>query len=136
MMVPRKSGLIINISSIGSMMYFFNCAYGAGKAAVDKMAHDCAQELKKHNVTMFSLWPGPVKTEKVQDVLGKVRQTLLVSHKFSLVIKSALSQQITQMQQICIGKSLQMANHWNSVARLWHTWQPTTMSMTRPGTSC
>ncbi len=73
MMVPRKSGLIINISSVGGLMYFFNCAYGAGKAAVDKMAHDCARELKKHNVTMVSLWPGPVRTEKVQQLLGKAR---------------------------------------------------------------
>jgi dehydrogenase/reductase SDR family protein 1 len=41
-------------------------AYGIGKAACDRMAADCAVELKKHNVTMISLWPGPVKTEYVE----------------------------------------------------------------------
>ncbi len=52
-------------------MYLFNVPYGAGKAAVDKMAHDCAQELKKHKVTMVSLWPGAVQTEKItENVLG------------------------------------------------------------------
>ena len=64
-MVPRNSGLIVNVSSIGALIYLFNCAYGSGKAGVDKMAHDCAQELKRHNVTMVSLWPGPVRTEKI-----------------------------------------------------------------------
>ena len=35
MMVPRKSGLIINISSIGGIMYLFGGpAYGVGKTAV------------------------------------------------------------------------------------------------------
>ena len=37
--------------------------YGIGKAACDRMAGDCAHELKRHNVAMVSLWPGPVKTE-------------------------------------------------------------------------
>jgi dehydrogenase/reductase SDR family protein 1 len=40
-------------------------AYGVGKAAVDRMAADCAVELKKQNVAMISLWPGPVRTEYV-----------------------------------------------------------------------
>lgn len=65
-MVPRKSGLIVNVSSVGGIMYLFNVAYGVGKAACDRMAADCAVELKKHNVTMVSLWPGPVKTEMIQ----------------------------------------------------------------------
>ena len=30
------------------------------------MAADCAEELRKHNVAMISLWPGPVKTEYVE----------------------------------------------------------------------
>jgi NAD(P)-dependent dehydrogenase (short-subunit alcohol dehydrogenase family) len=30
------------------------------------MAADCGLELKSHNVTFISLWPGPVKTELVQ----------------------------------------------------------------------
>lgn len=45
--------------------YLFNVAYGVGKAACDRMAADCAHELKEDNVTMISLWPGPVKTEHI-----------------------------------------------------------------------
>lgn len=31
LMVPRKQGLIVNISSVGGMRYLFNVAYGVGK---------------------------------------------------------------------------------------------------------
>jgi short-subunit dehydrogenase len=31
------------------------------------MAADCGHELKKHNVAVVSLWPGPVKTEFIQE---------------------------------------------------------------------
>ena len=67
MMVKRKSGLIINVSSPGGLRYLFNVAYGVGKAACDRMAADCAVELKSDGVTMLSLWPGPVATEHVQE---------------------------------------------------------------------
>jgi len=66
-MIENKTGLIINVSSGGGLRYLFNVAYGVGKAACDRMAADCAIELKKHNVVMVSLWPGAVKTEKVQE---------------------------------------------------------------------
>jgi len=67
MMVKQQHGIIINISSFGGLKYLFNVAYGVGKAAVDRMAADCAVELKKQNVTFISLWPGPVKTEYIQE---------------------------------------------------------------------
>merc|ERR1719244_175445 len=66
-MTENKTGLIINVSSPGGLRYLFNVAYGVGKAACDRMAADCAYELKEDNVTMVSLWPGPVKTEHVQE---------------------------------------------------------------------
>ena len=58
LMVPRKSGLIVNVSSSGGLKYLFNVAYGVGKVGCDRMAADCAFELKKSNVAMISLWPG------------------------------------------------------------------------------
>ena len=67
MMVKRRSGLIVNISSGGGLRYLFNVAYGVGKAACDRMAADCAIELKKDNVAMVSLWPGPVATEMIKE---------------------------------------------------------------------
>jgi len=66
-MVPRKQGLIINVSSPGGLRYLFNVAYGIGKAGCDRMAADCGHELRKSNVAMVSLWPGPAKTEFIQD---------------------------------------------------------------------
>ena len=72
-MIENKRGLIINVSSGGGLRYLFNVAYGVGKAACDRMAADCAMELKAHNVAMISLWPGAVKTEKVKEnVLGNL----------------------------------------------------------------
>jgi len=66
LMVPRKQGLIIFISSAGGLRYLFNIAYGVGKAACDRLAADTAIELKKHNVASLSLWPGLVETELIQ----------------------------------------------------------------------
>jgi dehydrogenase/reductase SDR family protein 1 len=51
----------VNVSSIGGLRYLFNVAYGVGKAACDRMAADCALELKGSNVAMVSLWPGAVR---------------------------------------------------------------------------
>jgi dehydrogenase/reductase SDR family protein 1 len=66
-MVERQEGLIVNVSSIGGLRYLFNVAYGIGKAGCDRMAADCGMELKKKNVTMVSLWPGPVQTEYIKE---------------------------------------------------------------------
>ncbi|CAJ0919857.1 unnamed protein product, partial [Mesorhabditis belari] len=77
MMVKRKSGLIVNISSAGGLQYVFNVAYGVGKCAVDRMSADMAVELKPHNIACVTLWPGTVKTEMAQimqknDEIGQV----------------------------------------------------------------
>jgi len=69
LMVEQQNGLIVNVSSMGGLKYLFNVAYGIGKAACDRMAADCGHELKKKGVTMISLWPGPVKTEYIQENL-------------------------------------------------------------------
>ncbi|CAE7270997.1 Dhrs1, partial [Symbiodinium pilosum] len=66
-MTKAKSGLIVNVGSFGGLGYIFDVAYGIGKAAMDRMAHDMAIELATDNVTMVSLWPGLVATENVAD---------------------------------------------------------------------
>jgi len=65
MMIAQGSGLIVNISSFAGLAYVFNLAYGVGKAAVDRMSKDMAHELREHNVTCVSMWPGWVKTEHI-----------------------------------------------------------------------
>ena len=72
-MTQQKSGLIVNISSAGGLRYLFNVPYGVGKAALDRLTQDTAVELKRHNVAVIGVWPGPVKTETINsEILGNV----------------------------------------------------------------
>ena len=66
-MVPRRRGLIVNISFWAAQKHIGNVAYGVAKAATDKMTADMATELKPHGVTVVSLYPGLVRTEKVME---------------------------------------------------------------------
>ncbi|HSD90049.1 MAG TPA: SDR family NAD(P)-dependent oxidoreductase, partial [Kofleriaceae bacterium] len=63
-MIERGRGLIVNVSSFGAKIRAVNVAYGVGKAGVDRMTRDMAKELEKKNVTVVSIWPGIVRTER------------------------------------------------------------------------
>ncbi|MBD2114105.1 MULTISPECIES: SDR family NAD(P)-dependent oxidoreductase [Cyanophyceae] len=63
LMVPQRRGLICTLSSWGGLSYIFGVPYGVGKAACDRLAADMAVELKPHQVTSLSIWPGIVGTE-------------------------------------------------------------------------
>ncbi|XP_034038361.1 dehydrogenase/reductase SDR family member 1 [Thalassophryne amazonica] len=65
LMVAQGRGLIVTISSIGGLRYYFNVPYGVGKAACDRLAADMAVELKSRGVASVSLWPGAVRTELI-----------------------------------------------------------------------
>ncbi|HLV75907.1 NAD(P)-dependent dehydrogenase (short-subunit alcohol dehydrogenase family) [Actinomadura hallensis] len=62
----RNGGLIVNTSSFGGRCYMHGPAYGAGKAAVDKMAHDMAVDFRPYNVAVVSIWMGLLKTERTE----------------------------------------------------------------------
>jgi dehydrogenase/reductase SDR family member 1 len=64
-MIAQGRGLIVNISTWAAQKRIGNVAYGVSKAATDKMTADMATELKPHGVTVVSLYPGLVRTEKV-----------------------------------------------------------------------
>jgi dehydrogenase/reductase SDR family member 1 len=64
-MVARRRGLIVNISHWAAQKHLGNVAYGVSKAATDKMTAHMAAELQPHGVTVVSLYPGMVRTEKV-----------------------------------------------------------------------
>jgi NAD(P)-dependent dehydrogenase (short-subunit alcohol dehydrogenase family) len=66
-MVARQSGLIVNISFWAAQKHIGNVAYGVSKAATDKLTADVAHELREFNVTVVSLYPGLVRTEKVME---------------------------------------------------------------------
>jgi dehydrogenase/reductase SDR family protein 1 len=55
-MAKNKRGLIVNVSSWGGKAYLFNVAYGVGKAGCDRMAKDCAIELKAGYVDPGSIF--------------------------------------------------------------------------------
>ncbi|HKA13897.1 MAG TPA: SDR family NAD(P)-dependent oxidoreductase [Myxococcota bacterium] len=65
-MTKSGSGLIANISSSGAVKYAWHVAYGVGKAALDRLTADTAHELRKLGVAVVSLWPGLVRTERVE----------------------------------------------------------------------
>jgi NAD(P)-dependent dehydrogenase (short-subunit alcohol dehydrogenase family) len=64
-MVPRRSGLIVNISFWPAQKHVGNTIYGISKAATDKMTADMAHELRPHGIAVVSLYPGLVRTELV-----------------------------------------------------------------------
>lgn len=66
-MVAQRSGLIVNISFWAAQKHIGNVAYGVSKAATDKMTSDMAVELAPHGVSVVSLYPGLVRTEKVME---------------------------------------------------------------------
>ena len=65
LMIPRKRGLIVNVSSSGAAEYAWHVAYGVGKAALDRLTADSAHELRRHGIAVVSLWPGLVITERL-----------------------------------------------------------------------
>jgi NAD(P)-dependent dehydrogenase (short-subunit alcohol dehydrogenase family) len=64
-MVPARAGLIANISGSGAAEYAWSVAYGVGKCALDRITADTALELGSHGVAVVSLWPGFVRTERI-----------------------------------------------------------------------
>jgi dehydrogenase/reductase SDR family member 1 len=69
MMVPEGRGVIVNISSSGATEYAWSVAYGVGKCALDRLTADTAHELRPHGVSVVSLWPGFVRTERIDIAL-------------------------------------------------------------------
>ena len=69
-MVAARAGLIVNISGSGAQEYAWSVAYGVGKCALDRLTADTAIELAPHDVTVVSLWPGFVRTERIDLAVG------------------------------------------------------------------
>lgn len=67
LMVPRRAGLIVNISSFGGTVSIFDAAYGCGKCANDRLIAEFGRELQGTGVTALTLYPGLVSTEFMVD---------------------------------------------------------------------
>lgn len=64
-MVRRRDGLVVNVSSQGARYFAVHPAYGAAKAALDRMTRDTAHQLEPHGVAAVALWPAYVTTERL-----------------------------------------------------------------------
>lgn len=64
-MSQQRSGLIVTISFWAGQKFMGSPAYGAAKAADDKLARDMAEQLRPYNVASVGLYPGLVRTESV-----------------------------------------------------------------------
>jgi NAD(P)-dependent dehydrogenase (short-subunit alcohol dehydrogenase family) len=64
-MLRQSGGLIVNISFWAAQKHVGNALYGMAKAATDEMTADMAVELASRDISVVSLYPGLVRTEKV-----------------------------------------------------------------------
>ena len=74
-MVERRSGHIINLSSVLAKTIKFSIPYGATKAAIERLTLGLAKEMKKHNVAVNALCPDFTVTEAVTTFLKDVDTT-------------------------------------------------------------
>jgi NAD(P)-dependent dehydrogenase (short-subunit alcohol dehydrogenase family) len=66
-MVKRRSGCIINVSSVvGTREIAFGVAYGVTKAAIERFTRGLAEELKEYNIAVNALCPDFTVTEAVK----------------------------------------------------------------------
>ncbi len=91
-MVARRRGLIVNISFWAAQKHIANVAYGVSKAATDKMTADMAIELRPYGVSVVSLYPGLVRTEKVMEAAAWLDLTNSESPEFVGRAVAALAQ--------------------------------------------
>lgn len=71
-MIEKKSGTIINISSIaGKMAYPLRTPYAASKWGLIGLTLTIAQELGPHNIRVNVICPGPTRTEMIDSVIRK-----------------------------------------------------------------
>ena len=65
-MVRQRSGLIVAISSPSAAGYILEIPYCITKAALDRLSADMAHELRAFNVASVVVWPGALRTERVE----------------------------------------------------------------------
>ena len=66
MMVERRAGLIVNVSFADGDILLGQAAYDVTKSGSDRLAQAMAAELRKHEVASLALYPGFVRTERVE----------------------------------------------------------------------
>lgn len=79
LMIPRKSGYIINISSMqGLKGYPEQSAYAASKHAIVGMSKSLAAEAQKNDIRVSVICPGAVDTDLIRDARPDLDSSLLI----------------------------------------------------------
>jgi glucose 1-dehydrogenase len=82
-MIPKKSGVVLNISSVHEKIAWSGySSYTASKAGLGMLTQTLAQEAAPHNVRVLAVGPGAIRTpinrnvwsnsRNLQDLLGKI----------------------------------------------------------------
>lgn len=66
LLLAAEGALVVAISSPGAHCYMHGPGYGAQKAGLDKMMFDMAHDFRPFGVATLSLWPGPMRTERLE----------------------------------------------------------------------
>lgn len=82
-MNAQRHGLIVNVSFWAAQKYIGNTLYGVAKCATDRLTQDMALEFAPHEVTVVSLYPGLVRTEKVMESAAYMDLSNAESPQFS-----------------------------------------------------
>ena len=79
MMIPKKSGYIINISSVqGVKAYKQQSIYAASKHAVMGISKALAAEVQEHNIRISAILPGGVDTDLISDARPDLDRSILI----------------------------------------------------------
>lgn len=70
LMLPNKSGLIINTTFYDRGKYFQPLSYFLAKNSINQMAYGMGLELREHNIAAIALSPGWMRTEAVMAVIA------------------------------------------------------------------
>jgi NAD(P)-dependent dehydrogenase (short-subunit alcohol dehydrogenase family) len=108
-MLPRRRGLIVNISQWAAQKHIGNTIYGISKAATDKMTFDMAHELRPHNIAVVSLYPGMVRTEAVMAAAEWLDLSNSESPEFIGLVIAALANDPCLMERsgtVCVAAAL------------------------------
>jgi NAD(P)-dependent dehydrogenase (short-subunit alcohol dehydrogenase family) len=84
LMLPARRGLIISTTAWDHDKYLGNLFYDVAKAALHRMVHGMAHELRAHGITALALAPGFVRTERVMSALGAANPERVKASGFDL----------------------------------------------------
>ncbi|MEM7412678.1 MAG: SDR family NAD(P)-dependent oxidoreductase [Myxococcota bacterium] len=95
LLFASERAAVFNISSPGGESYHFSASYGAGKAGLDRLTKDMAQELQPKGVPAVVIYPGVVSTEFIVDTakhtgmdLSQAQSPLLVGRCVNALLAS------------------------------------------------